>query len=173
MARRREKKREPSQANPTSLRLVTDTRLLEPSLHTIDSLTDLDAYVLCLPEDIRPLRGLAGYLDWRLCGRLSSLILLGGITGRAGERVLTPTSPGVAAARVFVFGWGPSTQILDGAAERFADVIDRLGRAKVKKCAIDLPWPGRPLLGLVDEHLKRPLGDRLVGVFEPEPEDGP
>lgn len=165
MSRRAKKKVDHKDSN--LLRVVGTTRLLEPSLATIDEL-ELDAYVVLLPEDVRPLRGLAGFLDWRLCGRLSHLLLAGSLTGHRGERVLTPAIPGLHAQRVFVFGWGKSDSILENAGERLDEVVETLLAAKVGDLAVDLPYPGRPLLVLVDEHLKKPLGDRLVGVFEPE-----
>jgi len=42
-------------------------------------------------EDVRPLRGAAGLLDWRLCGKLSGLIQSGRLGGAEGEQLLLPT----------------------------------------------------------------------------------
>jgi len=150
-----------------TLRLVTETKLLSPELATIDGL-GVDAFVIGLNEDERPLRGASALLDWRLCGRLSALMKEGNIDGKRGERILTPSHSGLNATRIFVFGFGPKNQILEDAQATFSGIVQTLQEAKVATCAIDLPWPGRPLLGLVDEHLKKPLGDALLGVFEPE-----
>ena len=150
-----------------SLRLVTDTQVIEPSLDALDQI-EVDAIVIGLTEDCRPLRGATGFIDWRLCGRLSALIQDGSITGAVGERVLTPSHAGLNAKRLFVFGWGPSDKLIDDAGPRFETIVKTLNEARVDTCVVSLPWPTKPLLGLVDEHLCRPLGKRLVGVFAPE-----
>jgi hypothetical protein len=47
-----------------------------------------DMLAFGLWSDVRPLRGAAGLVDWRLCGRLSALIAAGHVNGRLGERTL-------------------------------------------------------------------------------------
>ena len=42
-----------------------------------------DALVVPVWSDVRPLRGAAGLLDWRLCGRLSQMIREGRVSGAA------------------------------------------------------------------------------------------
>lgn len=59
-------------------------------------------------SDIRPLRGVAGYVDWRLCGALSQTIE-GGLFGAAtGEVMLMPLTGRLGRRRMFVFGLGAS-----------------------------------------------------------------
>ena len=57
-----------------------------------------DALVVPLWADVRPLRGAAGLLDWRLNGRLSQLLREGRLLGAAGEKLLffTTLCPGAA-----------------------------------------------------------------------------
>jgi hypothetical protein len=72
------------------------------SLAVLDAL-DVEALaVLVGPE--RPLQGLAGLVDWRLCGALTRA-LRGGLYGAApGEALLLPTGGRLPAARVVALG---------------------------------------------------------------------
>lgn len=143
----------------------------EPSLAVVDGL-DCEALAICLCSDVRPLAGIAGYVDWRMCGRISDLLRKGTVTGAAREKVLVPTLGLIGGAngpkRIFLFGWGPQRSILDGATERLAWMVDVLLRAKVERVAVALPEPAVVLLGLVDEHVRKPLGDKCAVVFGPD-----
>ena len=65
--------------------------------------------VICVPvwTDVRPLRGAAGLLDWRLCGRLSSMLASGKVTGAEGEQTLFPTAHRLPWRLVLALGVGP------------------------------------------------------------------
>lgn len=54
----------------------------------------------------RPLRGEAGRLDWRLCGKLSALVAEERLSGEAGEAVLVATFGGLRARLLLVLGAG-------------------------------------------------------------------
>ena len=58
-------------------------------------------------EDVRPLKGLAGELDWLLCGALSSLILKHKLSGALGELALLTSQGKVPASKIFMLGLGP------------------------------------------------------------------
>jgi hypothetical protein len=70
-----------------------------------------DTLVVPVPEDERPLRGDAGWVDWRLCGGLSEQLRTGYASGKLGEAVLLPGGPPLAAARVLMVGIGPAAEI--------------------------------------------------------------
>lgn len=145
---------------------------VEPSLAVVDNL-DCEALAICICSDVRPLAGIAGYIDWRLCGRISDLLRSGVLTGGPKEKVLVPTLGRIGHAtngpkRIFLFGWGPQKSILDGATERLAWMVDVLLRAKVERVAVALPEPAVVLLGLVEDHVRRPLGDKCALVFGPD-----
>ncbi len=140
---------------------------VEPTLQAVDQL-DCEALAVGLASDVRPLAGLAGVLDWRLCGRLSQLVKQGVITGKLREQVLVPTFGLIPAKRVFLFGWGPKATLLDGATEKLAWMVDVLMAAKVERVAFALPEPAAMLLGLVDDHVRKPLGDKCGAVFAPD-----
>src|SRR4051812_49485004 len=53
-----------------------------------------DCLVLPVFKDDRPLRGAAGLVDWRLCGRLSRLVKSNRATAGAGENLMLPAGRG-------------------------------------------------------------------------------
>lgn len=156
---------EASEKQPRSMLLETPS--LEASLETLDTL-DVDTLAIGLTTDGRPLLGAAGYVDWRLCGHLSRLLLRGVVTGERGEKVLFPTVGRLPFARLLLFGWGPEAGLLTGAAEHLRWMSEVILQVDAQRVAVALPEPARPLLSLVDEHLKKKLGGRLVGVFQPD-----
>lgn len=78
---------------------------VELSLATLDAL-DVDSLAVFVGPE-RPLQGLAGYVDWRLCGALSHALRDGFYGGGAREALLLPSGGRVGAARVFFFGLPP------------------------------------------------------------------
>ncbi len=74
----------------------------EVGLAAIDAL-DVDAVAVFVGPD-RPLQGLAGFLDWRLCGAISRAIRTGTFDGADGEALLLPSAGRIAPGRVFCFG---------------------------------------------------------------------
>lgn len=75
--------------------------LAEVGLAAIDALS-VDALALPVGPE-RPLQGLAGYVDWRLCGAVSRTILSGAWDPGNGEALLFPSGGRVPPARVFCF----------------------------------------------------------------------
>lgn len=67
----------------------------------------VDALMLPLYEQRRQPLGVAGFVDWRLSGRLARMIKRGTFEGRDGESVLTSPMGRVGAQRIFLFGLGP------------------------------------------------------------------
>jgi hypothetical protein len=68
---------------------------------------DTDAVIVCFHEDVRPLRGGAGQIDWILCGALSRLIIEKHIRGALGEVALVTSGGKIPAPKVFLVGLGP------------------------------------------------------------------
>ncbi len=110
------------------------------------SLDQLKTETLCLPlfVDERPLRGVAGLIDWRLCGRISELLMQGKLRGDVGEAVLMPARPRLTPERLLWLGAGDRND-LDEA--RFRELVrtlmERLVRLRVRSASLVLP--GRPL----------------------------
>jgi len=63
--------------------------------------------VCFLPEDVRPLRGAVGSLDWMLNGRLTRFVRRRGISGRFMESTLIYPGQLLACDKLLVLGMGP------------------------------------------------------------------
>lgn len=68
---------------------------------------DADAVLAGFHEDVRPLKGMAGALDWVLCGALSRLIIERKVRGALGEVALLTSNGKLAASKIFLVGFGP------------------------------------------------------------------
>ena len=114
-----------------------------------------DALVVPVWSDVRPLRGAAGLLDWRLCGRLSHMLEQGRLSGSAGEKLLLVTDR-VPWPCVLALGIGESTAFDDrtfqATADRCLDTLRRIGAS-----SLAIAFPGR------DIDLIRP--DRALAAF--------
>jgi hypothetical protein len=75
-------------------------------MHDIKDL-ETDAVIVGFYEDIRPLKGTAGALDWLLCGALSHLIIQKKMRGVLGEVALLTSKGKVPADKIFMVGLGP------------------------------------------------------------------
>ncbi len=142
----------------------SDERLTEPTLANVDALV-CDSLVVGVFSDVRPLAGLLGVIDWRLCGRLSRLFEQGIVTGSDGERILMPTLGRVPAPRLFLYGWGPSGAANQKAAERVSAMIGIVDAASAKTVAFGFPEPCRGLLQVAAAQVQQGLGGRLVALF--------
>jgi hypothetical protein len=99
---------------------------------------EAEAVIVGFYEDIRPLKHLAGELDWLLCGSLSNLIIKHKFQGALGDVALLTTQGKLPAQKIFLVGLGPkekfSSQSLTAAARTaLASVI----HAGVKNAAIE------------------------------------
>lgn len=98
-----------------------------------------EALVLPFFSDERPLRGAAGLVDWRLCGRLSRMLQSGRVRGALGEATLypPPSTPSrrIPFPRLVLFGLGPQAEAGEALAERasraLASVVAGLGLERV------------------------------------------
>jgi hypothetical protein len=137
---------------------------------TLEALDQAQAESLCLfvGQDERPLRGLAGLVDWRLAGGLSRFLRSGLVTGQMGDALLTMAGPRLGFEKLFIFGMGGAGQGEEELAARLADGLRRLAAAGVRAAAFDLP------AGLSVDVGVRTLVDEREGppkalVFGPDP----
>jgi hypothetical protein len=90
-----------------------------------------DALILTFFTDERPLRGAAGLCDWRLCGRLSRLLIAGRLSGTFGETTLYPAGRRLPFQRLVLFGLGAADRfdenVARDAARRLTTVMAGLG----------------------------------------------
>jgi len=114
-------------------------RFAEPTLPGLDNLGGV-CLVLTAFVDDRPLRGLAGHVDWRLNGRLSQLIIDEFVDAHYQEATLTPLSGRLPFQRLLLVGLG---QRADYDLPRFVDAcrfcFATLARMKVTEFAMSLP----------------------------------
>ncbi len=90
------------------------------SLEGLDRLAGEDL-VAFAGADERPLRGLAGLVDWRMCGELTRRLRDGIFLGASGETLLTIAGGRLPIGRLFLVGRGldpPSTKLLESALLR-------------------------------------------------------
>lgn len=100
----------------------------------------VDAFAVFVAEDERPLWGLAGLLDWRMCAALSRHLHAGLLEGRADEALLMTASHGLAASRLFAFGLGARAKSTEEMfARRAKQACEALQKAGVKRVAIGVP----------------------------------
>ncbi|MCB9667772.1 MAG: peptidase M17 [Myxococcales bacterium] len=128
--------------------------MAQSELVTLDELT-VDALALPFFEDERPLRKTAGLVDWRLCGRLSRLMLRDCVTGKLGETTLVATEKKFPFLRLFLLGCGPSSQ-WDDRREWciLKQCLDTLEAAKIRAFAIALPGRSLELVDLADARAR-------------------
>src|SRR5450755_448413 len=98
---------------------------------TLEALDQAQAESLCLfvGEDERPLRGLAGLVDWRLAGGLSRFLRSGLVTGKGGDALLTMPGPRLGFHKLFIIGMGLRGQTEEELSQRLLEGISRLGAA--------------------------------------------
>lgn len=110
-----------------------------PDLEALDQL-GCEALALPMFSDERPLGGVLGLVDWRLCGLLSRLLQARRIEGEFEEQVLLPGRPKLAIEKLFVFGLGPTGDFdLSRVRASLERMFEAFSRAKVRSVALSLP----------------------------------
>lgn len=97
-----------------------------------------DVLVLGFFEDVRPIRGYAGEIDWFTHGAVSSLILQGKVRGLLGEVVLLATGK-VPTPKILLVGLGPKKSYGYDAFEKLsAHTLQILTRLKPGESGVEL-----------------------------------
>jgi hypothetical protein len=116
-----------------------ELRFVPPNLHLLDE-ASAELLACCVWSDQRPMRGLAGLLDWRLAGRLSLLARDGFLRGEPGELLFVPGRPRLRFEKVLVFGAGARPAFGEPV---FREIITHLLRAleglRVRRAVVELP----------------------------------
>lgn len=130
-----------------------------------------DTLALPVFKSDRPLRGAAGLVDWRLCGRLSRLVKASRATGEAGETLMLPPGRRLRFKKVLWFGLGETKGYSD---ERFKKdvtwIADVIAKAGITEWMVQLPGRASGVIGarravelvLDDTH----LGEQSVTLLE-------
>jgi len=142
------------------------TTFLPIDLHRWDHGPGGDVLVVPVWSDVRPLRGAAGLLDWRLCGRLSQMLREGRFSGTPGEKLLLATGR-IPWQRVLALGVGESVAFDNDAFRSAIDcAIEALRKLGASSLAIALPGrdidlvrPDRAMRGFLDALTRSELAD--------------
>lgn len=129
----------------------------------------------------RPLKGVAGRVDWRLCGLVSKMLLDGAFSGKQGEAILVPTQGRLRIARVLLVGLGETGGFgAAGVRERTQEATERalqLGASRVVLeplgiRAEEFPAHAASLLGAVLKPLREREATLRLDLLVPEAEQG-
>ncbi len=118
----------------------------------------------------RPLRGVTGRADWRLCGQLSELVASSRVAGEPGEAVLLPTFGGLRAPLLLALGAGAREAFDANVCRAFArDAVERALGLRATDLALALPeseWSlrERALAALTGASLALPAGGPDVSL---------
>lgn len=145
---------------------------------TSDNLDEIenDLALILAYQNVRPLRGQAGLLDWRLNGYLSDLILGNRFQGGMGEALLMPSQGRVGVKELLILGLGDSTQIKDQNIPHYVSLIlEKLLRKKNRSFCLSLSdltqgmFEWRNTVRLFVSMLSGKEEDYQVSLLEPEP----
>jgi len=107
-----------------------------------------DTLALPVFKSDRPLRGAAGLVDWRLCGKLSRLVRSNRATGDAGETMMLPPGRRLRFKKVLWFGLGETKGYSD---ERFKKditwIADVIAKAGITEFMLQLPGRASGVIG--------------------------
>jgi hypothetical protein len=122
--------------------MIADVRFVAPDLRRLDE-ASAEVVACGIYKDERPMRGLAGLLDWRLAGRLSRLAKEAFLVGDGGEVLALPARPRLPFDKCIVVGLGPRRSFDEsGCRKALARVLDALTGLSVKKALVEVPGRG-------------------------------
>lgn len=128
-----------TQPLPKAARLPAQAQITPIDLPGLDNLSG-DAVGLFCWSDVRPLAGVAGYVDWRVCGALSQTIHTHVFAGELSDVLMVPVSGRFGPRRIFLFGLGPSTAwTADTLRESCRRAYDIMRRAGVESVILGAP----------------------------------
>jgi hypothetical protein len=101
-----------------------DFRFVSPNLAALDELA-AEVIACCVWSDERPMRGLAGLLDWRLSGRISRLAKESFVKGAPGEVLCMQGKPRLPFDKVLLVGAGTREAFDSGACKEATGALVR------------------------------------------------
>jgi hypothetical protein len=130
---------------------------------------ETEALIVGFYENVRPLKGLAGELDWLLCGSLSSLIVKDKLRGSLGEVALLTSRAKVPAKKIFMVGLGPKEGLSPSSLRRAVrTAVSSALDAGVHNTAIEyfqqLNMPSQAEVSALQAGLSEGAGGRSVAV---------
>ena len=134
---------------------------VEPNLHRLDEQT-AELLIVCVWEDVRPLRGPAGLVDFRCGNPISRAIAQGFFGGALGETLMMPGAPRLPFDKIVALGLG-SRGVFDeprfrASVQRLRSVVSDL---RARRAVAELPGRHGEIIGI----------DLALPVFQEEPAD--
>lgn len=131
------------------------------TLAALDAL-DVDSLAVFVGAE-RPLQGLAGWVDWRLCGALSRALRDRFYGGGDRDALLLPSADRVGAARIFFFGLPPLPLAPEAFAAFARTACGALAKAGSVSFATALPPLDGPAVRLwLEASLERPVARQVL-----------
>ncbi len=121
--------------------------VIEQDLHKIDEVR-VDLIIASAFAEDRPFKGLAGLIDWRMCGPLSRLAIDKFLTGELREALLMPCSNRLPSSLIVVVGLGSRANFLSTAMAAFDKISSVIKGLKVKEILMDLPGLNQNIIGV-------------------------
>ncbi|MCU0691143.1 MAG: leucyl aminopeptidase [Polyangiaceae bacterium] len=116
-----------------------ELRFVAPQLRQLDGVGS-EVLACCVFSDERPLRGLAGLIDWRMAGRLSQWVEAGELRGERGEVVLIPGKPRIAFEKLILLGLGPRDAFDERACRGSVEtILNILSGLRVRMAVVERP----------------------------------
>lgn len=116
-----------------------DLHYLPPDLGRIDE-TNAELIACAIWENEAPMRGLAGLLDWRMAGRLSTLLRSEFLRGEMGEVLCVPGRPRLPFDKLLVFGLGPRADFDEARFRAITrHLLQTLEGLRVTRAVVELP----------------------------------
>lgn len=116
-----------------------ELRFIARDLKKLDQ-SSAEVLVAAVMQDERPPRGVAGLVDWRLCGQLSRLIKTGFFTGELGELLILPSKPALPFDKALFIGCGLRADFDERAyVAALTKVISVLQGLKAGQALVELP----------------------------------
>jgi hypothetical protein len=98
---------------------------------------ETEALIVGFHENVRPLKNLAGEVDWLLCGSLSRLIINRKLQGRIGDAALLTSQGKIPARKIFLVGLGPAEDRSPASVSDIsAAVVEAVLKAGVRQAAL-------------------------------------
>ena len=108
-------------------------------LHGLDGLDAESLGLFCFTDE-RPLSGVPGFVDWRLCGAISRLLLGGLFSGQRDETLMLPVTGPLRVRRIFLFGLGSlSNTNRTGLTGSCGQAIETMRKAGVERVFLGQP----------------------------------
>ncbi len=127
-----------------------ELRFLSPDLRKLDQ-SGSELLVAQVAQGELPPRGALGLIDYRLGGRISTILAEGRVTGLPGERFLLPGRPKLPFDKILLLGVGARE---DFSLARYDELVElllvQIADLGVRRAVVELP--GRPddWLGIAD-----------------------